>query len=121
MYGDGLFILRYLVPFPVGLPTLGDDLNEDFTLRDFRGLRDALEVGLDVQLDQLALFRFGVLRELQVDAGIGYGLLIGASGELDTDTRLLFVGQRRGSGGGGERGEANRIREERCGKSERKP
>ena len=36
MYGDGLFILRYVVPFPIGLPTVGDDLNEDFALRDFR-------------------------------------------------------------------------------------
>ena len=75
MYGDGLLILGDVVPFPVGLPTVRDDLNEDFALRDFRGLRDSLEVGLDVQLDELALFRFGVLRELQVNAGIGYGLL----------------------------------------------
>src|SRR5260370_39899769 len=87
---DGLLGFGDVVILAVGLPARDDDLDQHFALTYFRRTRDAFLIGLQVE------FVFFLLREPEIDAGIGHGFIGIASGYLDAQTAGgMFVRSRR--------------------------
>src|ERR1700740_753649 len=87
-----------VVPMPVGLPAICDNLNEDATKGRLWNMSDALPVGLDVEF-RLFVFDQVIFLRLQVDAGVFNGLVLVAPGDFDCDAgnrrrRGRFFGRR---------------------------
>jgi hypothetical protein len=86
---DDLMRIRDVVPATVGLPTIGNNLNESPTERRIGNMGDAFAIGFDVQFYFLILSEGSLLYVLHIDAGILNGCRRFAATHLDRQPRGL--------------------------------
>jgi hypothetical protein len=110
-----------VVPMSIGLPAVGDNLNQDASGGRLWNMSNALPVGLDVEF-RLFVFDQVIFLRLQVDACVFNRLVLIAPGDFDGDAgsrrlRGRFFGRGgllRADGSAGRvkyQGEAKRTRE----------
>ena len=85
-----LVIRLRVVILAEGFPVRRNDLNQNFTLRNFRRVGNAFLIGLQVQLDLFLLPVLAHRHILQVNARFGHGLLLVAAGHFDAQAGRLW-------------------------------
>lgn len=75
--------VRDVVPSSVGLPTVGNNLNESAAERRVGNMSDPFAIGFDVQLYFLILPYGALFNIFHVDAGIFHGSRFVAAGDFD--------------------------------------
>jgi len=91
----GLLRVSDIEPASIGLPTFGDDLNQNSPHWRVRNVRDTIAAGLYIHFQFLVLLQGVLFDEFHVHAGVLNGNALLTAGHFNGDPRLYIARRRR--------------------------